>query len=297
MILASFAVICIILIGSENTSSILKALLLVAIVKFTLSPQTPFTAYIAVGFQGLTGYLLLRPKSFFMVKCILFGMLAMIQTSLQKPIVYTILYSAQFWNELNKMMNSLLKDFGIQDYNYALIVICCYVFIHMIAGVIAAIFAYRFTKIHFSNRRDEKTGGKMLSQSEIAEFIGKKKKKHFKAIPVILGLFAILYSMKYLTFIPDYITKAEFLQMLLRGALILLIWNYFFAPLFTSFMFKWLTKKRTVFKDELAVLLTFTPEIKEIVNKSWKDSRDMNIFSRIPHFISRSFKGFLLKEG
>ncbi len=296
MVLAAFAIICIILIGSVDPNAILKALLLVAIVKFTLSPQTPLTAYIAVGFQGLTGYLILRPKSFFLIKCILFAALAMIQTALQKAIVLTLVYSSQFWSAINKLLDSLLKDFGIKDHNYAFIILSIYVFIHVIAGIFAAVFAYRFSKIHAVNRKDEASGGKILTQNEIATFLQKKKKKHLKIVPLILLLFAILYALKYFAIIPADSVQNDIIQIIIRGALILLIWSYFVAPIITTIFFRWLTKKRTAFKDEIAVLLTFTPEIKEIVNKSWRDSKSLNIFVRIPHFISESFRVFLLKE-
>lgn len=296
MVLAAFAIICIILIGSADTNAILKALLLVCIVKFTLSPQTPLTAYIAVGFQGLTGYLLLRPKTLFLAKCILFAALAMTQTALQKALVLTLVYSSQFWSAINNLINSLLKDFGIKDQNYAFIVLSVYVVIHIIAGIFAAVFAYRFSKIHISKRRDEASGGKILNQNEIAAFLQRKKKKHFKVVPVILVLFAILFVLKYYSIIPANSTGNEIVQILIRGALIILIWTYFFAPIITTFFFRWLMQKRTAFKDEIAVLLTFTPEIKEIVNKSWKDSKNLNVFRRVPHFISESFRIFLLKE-
>ena len=296
MVLAAIAIICIILIGSIDPNAILRALLLVAIVKFTMSPQTPLTAYIAVGFQGLTGFLILRPKFLFLLKCIIFGALAMIQTSLQKAIVLTIVFGSQFWNAINKLIDSLLKDFGIKDYNYSYIVLSIYVGIHVIAGIIAGIYAYRFSKKLKLTTKNGAQEPNILSENKIAGFLQKKKKKHFGMIPVILGLFAILYALKYLNLFESYPLQSEILNVVVRGALILLIWNFFFSPLFTSFMFKWLTKKRSALKDELAVLLTFTPEIKEIVSKSWSDSKGKNIFARVFYFIGTSFENFLIGE-
>ena len=94
LILGSCAVICISLIAYHVPSkgSILKAMLIVAILKMMLSPQAPPTAYVAVFFQGLMGEALFWNRRIYSVSCLLFGILVLLESGLQRMVVLTIVY-------------------------------------------------------------------------------------------------------------------------------------------------------------------------------------------------------------
>jgi len=66
MIISSAAVIIICLIAhfSEKNGEILKATIIVLIIKGAISPYTPFAAYLAVFMQGLLGEIFFYKKRF-----------------------------------------------------------------------------------------------------------------------------------------------------------------------------------------------------------------------------------------
>src|SRR5437588_263127 len=109
MIVAGAAVICICLIGYyvPVKGAILRATIIVAIFKLMLSPHTPPAAYTAVFFQGLIGQLLFFNHRFFSVSCILLGMLALVESAVQRVVVLTVLYGTNFWNAVNEFIRKV----------------------------------------------------------------------------------------------------------------------------------------------------------------------------------------------
>ena len=126
MFISSLSVICIVLIAWYTSAKyILKATLLVIIFKFTLSPHSPPTAYVAVGFQGLMGYLLFLNKRYFTAAAILLGALALVESALQRILVLIILYGKDFWQALDAYVFKLTgsKDLNQISYWIALVYI------------------------------------------------------------------------------------------------------------------------------------------------------------------------------
>src|SRR4030095_12568096 len=86
LVVGSCAVICICLIAYyvPVKGSIIKATIIVAIFKMMLSPQAPLPAYIAVFFQGLMGELLFWKKRYYRLCCLLLGVIALLESGLQR---------------------------------------------------------------------------------------------------------------------------------------------------------------------------------------------------------------------
>src|SRR6186997_1280424 len=99
LVVGSCAVICICLIAHyiPSKGAILKATIIVAIFKMMLSPQAPPPAYIAVFFQGMLGELLFFNRRFFKLSCILLGIIALLESGLQRILVLTIVYGNDVW--------------------------------------------------------------------------------------------------------------------------------------------------------------------------------------------------------
>jgi hypothetical protein len=71
-------------VSGRSAAAILRATLLVVLVKAVVSPHSPPTAYLAVGFQGLAGALILSRVRPFALAAYLFGFLAILESALQK---------------------------------------------------------------------------------------------------------------------------------------------------------------------------------------------------------------------
>jgi len=136
LIVGSAAVICICLIAYyvPGKAVIIRATIIVAIFKMILSPQTPVLAYFAVFFQGGMGELLFLSKRFFRFSCLLLGLIAMLESGLQRIIVLTIVYGNNFWKVINDFINNLSgqKNFT----NYSLYIAVAYVTVHILTGLV-----------------------------------------------------------------------------------------------------------------------------------------------------------------
>src|SRR5258706_3841303 len=150
LIVGSCAVICICLIAYyiPAKGAIIKATIIVAIFKMMLSQQAPPPAYIAVFFQGLIGELLFWKKRFFRLSCLLLGVIALLESGLQRIIVLTIIYGNDLWKVINDFINGITKQ--KKTTNYSLIIASGYVLLHFVAGLLtgwwASVLPNRITK-------------------------------------------------------------------------------------------------------------------------------------------------------
>ena len=80
------------------------------IVKGIVSPHTPITAYIAVGFQGIMGELLLRSKKYLLLSSIGLGVITLLQSALQKIVILTIVYGNSLWESIDVFVNFILDQ-------------------------------------------------------------------------------------------------------------------------------------------------------------------------------------------
>ena len=114
----SGAVLFMVLIASstDKKGTILRATLIVMIVKGMVSPHTPITAYIAVGFQGIMGELLLRSKKYLLLLSILLGSITLLQSALQKVVILTIVYGNSLWQSIDVFVNFILEQIPFLHY-------------------------------------------------------------------------------------------------------------------------------------------------------------------------------------
>ena len=114
LILGGTAVLLICLMGyyGNRRGEILKATLVVCFIKMTLAPHTPFPAYFAVLFQGMVGSLLMSGQRFFAVRCVVFGILALLESALQKLLMLTLVFGVEFWKAVGEFVSKLATSTG-----------------------------------------------------------------------------------------------------------------------------------------------------------------------------------------
>jgi hypothetical protein len=140
-----FAVVIIALIAhfsDKSMRAVLQSTLLVILVKAAVSPQSPFMAYIAVAFQGVTGALIFSFIPAFRPAALFFGFLALTESALQKFIVTTIIFGRSVWEALDIFMNGLLKDFHIApDFSFSYWLILVFTLVHAVWGILLGAYA------------------------------------------------------------------------------------------------------------------------------------------------------------
>lgn len=134
------AVICIALLGfydEQNKNSILKALVIVLMVKLTVSPHSPWQAYVAVIFQGYLGHLIFRHNQYFSVKTIVFSVMCLLESAIQKILISLLIYGIDFFHAIDTSAKSIGKTFGYSgDGSVVVLIFFIYVLLYLMVGII-----------------------------------------------------------------------------------------------------------------------------------------------------------------
>ena len=153
MIISSAAVIIICLIAhfSEKRGEILKATIIVLLIKAAISPHTPVAAYAAVFLQGILGEIFFFKKRFFAFSSMMLGIIVGILTGSQRIITLTLIFGATFWDAINQFINYLIKEFfmssiGEISLNFSLVLMGTYILIHAAFGFAAGLLASKLPK-------------------------------------------------------------------------------------------------------------------------------------------------------
>lgn len=115
IVVGSTAVVLIALIAffaERKAKEILKATVIVLLVKAAASPHTPLPAYASVSFQGLAGALLFGRLPSVRLGALLLGLLALWQGAVQKLLVMTILYGKSLWEAVDAVGRWILEKMG-----------------------------------------------------------------------------------------------------------------------------------------------------------------------------------------
>lgn len=287
LILCSISVFCICLIGyyGNGRTDILKAMVLVILVKAALSPHTPPMAYIAVAFQGIVGYLFFLSRRFFKLSCVLAFVLSLLETSLQKFITATLIFGSALWKAVNEFLKGAAEELHWNDVNILLTIGIVYLSIYAIAGIVLGLFVSTIPK-SMEKYSDEHPNFKIdLNENADIEVTPKKKKriKPFKIL--ILAIISLLFLNYLFEIFPQFIPKDKSLQIVLRGVLFILFWLFVFSPLLKVIFGKWLEKAKHKYAVQVKELVDFLPETRKILVLSYKKIKQEHGKFRIPAFI------------
>ncbi len=115
IVVGSTAVVLIALIAffaERKAKAILKATVIVLLIKAAASPHTPLPAYVSVAFQGLAGAVLFGGLPSVRLGALLLGLLALWQGAVQKLLVMTILYGKPLWESVDAVGRWMLEKMG-----------------------------------------------------------------------------------------------------------------------------------------------------------------------------------------
>lgn len=133
-----FAILSIALIAwySDDKKEILKALSIVLAVKLLASPHSPWQAYVAVAFQGLMGYLIFSHKKQFRFRTLVFAVICMLESALQKILLAFLIFGTAFFTALDKSALNVAQSLGL-DLSTSLVtwVFAAYTLLHLATGI------------------------------------------------------------------------------------------------------------------------------------------------------------------
>ena len=307
LILGNVAVIIITLIAkfSVKNGTILKATLIVLVVKGILSPYTPFTAYIAVSLQGIFGEFLFYKRKSPFFSALLLGILVSFFSSFQKVFFLTVLFGQNIWESIDQFTLIVFKEFfGLISSGIAISkwLVAIYAGIHLLAGILTGLYASALSRRTDSIIKNE--GNKILF--DVNSFLEEKNRKSkkpgkkrwwLKPGEIIFFVFTIsllVYSYLY----PDniYIEKKSLVIMLVRGILLMFIWYKFLSPLLLSGFNKLMRKKKNKYTNEIDKVVSVLPIFKRVINFCWKETSSVKGLKRLHRFFTLSLLNLLTVE-
>lgn len=283
LIVGSCAVICICLIAFYNPTkgAIIKATIIVAIFKMMLSPQAPPLAYLAVFFQGVIGELLFWNRNYYRISCLLLGLIALLESGLQRIIVLTIVYGNNFWKVINDFINELTKQ---KDFtNYSLIIGIGYVLLHVVVGLLIGWWSGTIPrKVALWKQQlqffDEE---KQISLEQ-----KRKKRKWLKKGVLIIWIFLLLlYCQSYFKIGKPILPSNLPLQIFIRSVIIILAWYFLIGPLVSFLVKNWLQKKQLRSKEGIQEVAKLLPGIQKLIFLSWINSKSKKGIKRVDLFV------------
>ena len=241
---------------SKNSKEILKSTLIVILIKASVSPHSPLTAYFAVAVQGLVGYIVFISKNYFRISALLLGVITLSFSGIQKIIVLTLLFGNTLWKSINMFIKQISKEiFGIEinsDLHFGFLLIGLYIIIHVTAGIFIGFYAGTLPKK--INSYKIQIPENLLS--EITNEIPQKdrKKKNWLLRPtgiiiIFISLTVLIFS--YISPSTSEVSYSDIIIMLIRSITIMIIWFTLIGPLIRKLLQKYLSRKKSFYAERL----------------------------------------------
>jgi len=264
--------------SNRSWNTITKALLLVLIVKFIVSPHSQMTAYFAVSFQAISGYLFYRflPNA---LASFIFPIMALLESAFQRILVLAILFGQNLSNAIDSLGQKVIGFFNIAFQGSSThILIFIYGFIHIIAGFIIGYFCYNLMKSIKHDKNLEKYS--IVAQKlEIKD----KQKRVSRFKQVIWGILIMLSFIVAYGFHSGGVSKG--LLILSRTILIITVWYFILSPLILKALRKYLSKKKNEYSENIESIFSLFPYLTWIVNKVIKNSAGQTHLKRLYYIL------------
>lgn len=255
--LGGFAVVIIVMIAhhsSHRFSRIIQATLLVILVKATVSPHSPPMAYIAVAFQGLSGALILQ-LPFKRLSAMLFGMIALFESAVQKFLVMTLIFGKSMWEALDLFFKGILKDLSFMpDFSFSFWFITIYTSVYTVWGILLGFWASGLPRSLMDKKESILLQYNALG-NEAQEILPARKKKHSKKLA---GLFFILLFVFTVFLVKGDDYKAWFV--VLRTIAVLMVLFFVISPLVKWLIRRWADKNKNQY--QLHSIIDLLPELR-----------------------------------
>jgi hypothetical protein len=265
---------------SEKRGAILKATILVMIVKALVSPHSPINAYISVAFQGICGEILFALIKNRKLAALLLGILSLLQSAFQKIFVVTLVFGKSIWEAID-----LFGDFVIHQVfalpqndemiSVSIILISAYIGLHLIGGVFFGIWASRLAgQVTTEIQNSSEIYRLPINEKNVPHLPVKSARRIWKKISLILIFSILLFILIYSYLHPGYEKNTGYnvMIMIIRSIVIMLIWIHLIGPFLLRKLRHYLNDKEMKYKAEVENILAILPLLRVSVRKSWQIS-------------------------
>ena len=288
LIVGGIAILIISLIAfyAENKwQSILKALVIVLIIKMAVSPYSPFTAYISVSFQAVFGAFLFSNFSWKGITLIVLGMVTFLQSALQKLLKLTIIYGTDFWQAINIYGTWIQEKINfITETSTTSVLISLYLFIYGFSGLLAGLFIK--SMIGLIATKEEKPFY-LKAPVTTSKTTKQTKRKEFKVLWVWLATVAVIV-LAFTYFGGPLFGWQKAIYIIARSFLFLMLWYLVLGPFALKFIRKNLAKKESKYQEEITNAMDLFPYFRQIIAFTWKETKHLKGYTRFKYFIANS---------
>lgn len=265
LLLGSFAVIIVTFIALHSTKkfkTILQATLLVILIKAIASPHSPFTAYVAVLFQGFIGALFYQIFGVNKFSAVLFGVIALLESALQKLLMMVLVFGNNIWVAFQEFFVGIAKQLHLKSLEeIPFLLVSLYVFIYFIMGIFAGLIALRIPLILHSEYKNID----VENLPDPKEFTLSKKQKNKTGIFTFCLILLFIVSV---FLFSGSLNKA--LYSILRTFAALGFLYFVAAPIFHYFLNKWKVKQKSNANESFREVLEFLPQYRNHAKIAFK---------------------------
>ncbi|MBD3223170.1 MAG: hypothetical protein GF313_00460 [Caldithrix sp.] len=282
LFIGASAVIFITLIASFTRSreAIIKATVMVMIIKALVSPHTPVNAHMAVAFQGLLGAFLFGFIPSQRIAAFILGTVSLLQSALQKLLVLTIVFGMNLWESIDLFGEYVLKQMPVINtvagsLDISLILISVYICTHVLTGMIAGIFAPILTNSMQMDLQTHPERYVLTDKNGRQRFPQKRKRARFQKRLTLSLLFTMALGIFILSYIFPVFEKSSgtaAVIMIIRSVTIMTIWYFIIGPFLMKKLHRYLGKKQTRYAGEIYSIMAVFPLLKRIVSGSWRST-------------------------
>jgi len=275
--IGGFAVIIVSLLASPLLSSseqaqasifsrIVKATFLVLLVKAAVSPQSPPPAYIAVAFQGFIGAVFFKFFTF-RLACVLLGVIAMIESAVQRVIIATIIFGRSLWEAIDSFFTGVVKELHLPgNLSFSFWIIILYTALYALWGLILGLW---MIKLPGQIKEKAKTVHDRISLDTTGDISTSPHKKPIwqKAVTILLVLIFIS-----LVFYFGEESMGRALYVLVRSIAVIAFLVFIFNPFFRYLMQLWLAKTNKSNNSAVKEVLTTLPELRSYIKPAFRQA-------------------------
>lgn len=261
-LLTAITILCITLIArlsQDPRRDILRATLVVILIKAAISPHSPITAYLAVGFQGVLGALLMTgdPLSWFRLSLLTF--VALIESAIQKLLTLWLFFGTAFWQAVDAFGDWIAKLISLDVGGYV-IPISLYLGVYAVVGLIALRVIPVIHKAVFSIGKEDLSD---LVDNGNLPMKKRNRRRSRNALVLIIGLIVLLvsYSMD---------GWGGILFVVLRTLVVIYLWFNWVSPWLSRQFLRWMSNRSTSeISKEVEESIDIFPHLRAISRTYW----------------------------
>ncbi len=291
IVVGSTAVVLIALIAffaERKAKAILKATVIVLLIKAAASPHTPLPAYASVSFQGLAGALLFGLLPSVRLGALGLGLLALWQGAVQKLLVMTILYGKSLWESVDAVGRWILEKMGTGsgDLTPTGWFLVFYLGYYTIAGLITGWLAGALPgEIARALKNPRPVPPPMPGESPELVLPAPSRKRWWRRTPFKAGAVLVVLLAVLLLLYPGQEGWLRGLRVFARASIVLALWLLLVRPLGQALFRRFRRREQGAYGAEVARALEQFPALRQAAAVAWRRSGDAGGFRRWKNFL------------